>query len=182
MKEMFSRIKDIFAKPSTFFKNLREEGIKNAFLYAIVFSLFSTLMNFWIGNPNFFDILVFYGVPVYPSSFPSLILPLWVIAFLSIFITTGIIHLFIMMFGGKKGYSKTYQIMIYSSVPTWLLGWVPYVGGLIGFVYGIYLIIKGTSQVHNLSIGKAIGVYASLIAAFMLFAMIIGVIFAILAL
>lgn len=81
---------------------------------------------------------------------------------LGLFIGAGILYLLIMLIIGQSnsGYEATFRLAAYASI-TQLISWVapiPYVGGLISFLAGLYaffLIAIGVREVHATTTGKA---------------------------
>ena len=70
------------------------------------------------------------------------------------FVGVAIVHIFVLLLGGKGSYSDTYKALVYASTPSTLLGWIPLVGIVFG-LYSLYLSIKGISKLHNISMMRA---------------------------
>lgn len=86
-------------------------------------------------------------------AFMAFIAPFIVI--LGLFISTGIMHLFLMMVkGARAGFEATFRVASYS-YSTNLLNVVPFCGGLIAMVWSIVLLIIGLKEAHETSGGKA---------------------------
>jgi hypothetical protein len=88
---------------------------------------------------------------------------------LTVFISAGVLHLFLMVVGARKGYIQTFKVVCYASTPMMLLGpfglfdSVPIVGRLVitlvGLVLGIYVLVievVGVRVLHKISTGRAI--------------------------
>jgi hypothetical protein len=136
--EMILKIRDILFKPASFFKGLkREKGIKKVFKYLFILCLFSAILMFLPTHP--FLAIISLGIGLVSS-----------------FIIAAILHVWILLFGGKKGYEKTYQLYVYSSTPRFLATWI-----LLGFaIFGIKL---ETVWVYLLEIIYSVGVIYSLV-------------------
>jgi len=76
------------------------------------------------------------------------------------FIWSGIVHLCLMMLGGHKqsgsGFEGTFRAVSYSYVSS-LAQIIPFVGGLIAFVWNLVLQVIGLVRMHRTSQGKAVG-------------------------
>ena len=75
-----------------------------------------------------------------------------------VFLLTGFLHLGVLFFRGKGGIRDTFLVMLYSST-TGLFSPIPFVGLIIGTIWGLIIIIIGYKHVHQLKTGKAIGAY-----------------------
>lgn len=83
---------------------------------------------------------------------------LYFLALILSFVISGIIHIWIKIFGGKENYSKTYQIFTYSKTPGLIFSWIPILG-YITWIYEIALLTIGTHKVHGIRRTKAILMY-----------------------
>jgi len=164
-------IAKLFSKPRDFFKGIRKEKtIKDAFFINLIFGLFYCviLMIFLFLMVSFFRMFTPAGKNTFPMYILFILVAVWfVLVIIFNFIWAGILHVWILIFGGKKGYKQTYQLSIYSSIPTYLLGWFPLIG-LFASVYSVYLLIIGTQEVHGISKMKSILMYVIPIAVFAL--------------
>lgn len=87
---------------------------------------------------------------------------LFVVLFLPIFVPIllfvggGILHLILKLFGwDDASYSETVKMVGFLTT-SYAANIVPYLGGILGFCWGIFLEVVGLKKVHNLSTGKAI--------------------------
>jgi len=144
--EIVEKIKEVLLSSSDFFKKIKEEkGIGKPFIYFAILSLvFFALMT----------IPIMAKLPFYQGMTIEMIPIFYVISLISIFVSSGIIHLFIKLVGGKGDYQKTFKAMVYSSTPSLLLAWIPYIGPLFS-LWALYLAIKGVSILHDISMGRA---------------------------
>jgi len=69
------------------------------------------------------------------------------------------LHLWVYIFGGRKGITQTVLVVIYGSTPRLLLGWIPIVG-LLFALWSVVLGVLGIRELQELSTGKAIAVVA----------------------
>lgn len=70
--------------------------------------------------------------------------------FLLIAITGAMVHVFVLLVGGRGGIARTYTAIIYASTPWFLLGWIPLVCCIAG-MWTIVLAIIGTRELQGLS-------------------------------
>jgi len=161
-------IKDVLFNPIYFFENVRKQkGIKIAFLYLTILALIAVILVQTVGRflQSYTYIIV---SKIYGFSFPKpqytfgiLILMSvagYLFTLLSSFIIAGLLHIWILIFGGKADYTKTYQLYVYSLTPRFLFGWIPFISYLAWFYY-IILLIVGTQQLHGISKTRAILMY-----------------------
>jgi hypothetical protein len=174
---MLTKIKDVLMAPQKFFQRIqKEKGLKKAFIYFAILSLFSAVVGF------LFSLLM---LPLYQQILSSLSLNIptlqyssgwmilnqvigYILGLLTAFVIAGLLHAWILIFGGKAEYTKTYQLYVYSQTPSFLFGWIP-VLGIIAAVYGMALLIIGTMKLHKISKTKAILMYVIPIGLFGIF-------------
>jgi hypothetical protein len=76
-------------------------------------------------------------------------------AFVALFLVSGIVHLFLRIFSTPHGrFIGTLRVVAYSNV-THLFLLIPILGGLVSFVWQVVIVIIGTSQTHRISGGRA---------------------------
>ncbi len=71
-----------------------------------------------------------------------------------LFVQTGIIHLFVLLFRGEKGYKETFNVIAYSTAPA-LLSFIPFVG-LAAMIYTIVIQTIGIQKRQKMSLGRSI--------------------------
>jgi len=152
-KALWGTIRQVLFKPGEFFDNLEiKPSIKEPYLFylavgfpvAIVTTLFSGL----------------YRQPQQAMQMPLGILLILTIIILpiGIFITSAVMHLGVLIFGGKGGYKGSLNILAYAT-STSVFSLIPFIGGLIGAIWYVIVIIKGFKRVHNFSTTRAICAY-----------------------
>lgn len=160
------KIRTVLLHPSKFFENIKsEKGIVEAFKYTFLLNLIGLVVNLIGAFPPFSSTVdvVAMGVAVL----------LYLIGLLGLFVTSGIVHLFAMLLGGKGKYSTTYKAMAYGDTPSLLLGWIPF-AGFIFYLYALYLSIKGVSILHKISMLRAIVAILALIIIIVIISAILG--------
>lgn len=199
--DFFNIIKDIILKPKDFFAKIKKEkGIKNAFLYFLMFAVIT----------SFLSVLYFYRavsiakmpqIELIPGSIflvVMIILYILILLFtlLYTFIMSGIIHLFVLLMKGKKGFYQTFKVLVYGNTPQYLLSiitspiyiivfpkffglkqmpleffvwFIPSVIlGLLVFIYIIYLQTIGIKNLHEIPAFRAFAAVFLLPAALVL--------------
>lgn len=83
----------------------------------------------------------------------ALLMPLQ--AMMSLFFVSGIVHLFLLLFGRSKlNFAGTIRVVAFSNV-THLFQVVPLLGGLVAFVWQLWIVIIGTGRTHGISTNRA---------------------------
>ena len=150
----WDKIKYIFSDPNLFFQKVKsEDGIKNSLLmYAIIGAFFSvisyafSLMNMRSGGYGSLG-----GFGFLYSALPFVMLGVGIIM---TFAYSGLIHVIMIAFKSEGSYKDSYNAYTYSMIPFLILSVVPMVG-FFSIIYSFILMIIGTSNVHNVSKGKA---------------------------
>lgn len=79
-----------------------------------------------------------------------------IFAAIILFVMAGIRHLLVIFVigAGNAGFEATMRVQAYTFA-TRLFWWVPIIGPIAGFFYGIYLSVVGIREVHSTTTGKA---------------------------
>ena len=171
--EFIEKIKGVLTEPKAFFSGIgREKGIGPAFIYYLVLTIISAILAYIVmiftGNLSAKIMYSMMGAgELGAMADPTLIyggVMLFVMFIIGIiaalvgsFIVAAILHVWILIFGGKNKYTETYKMYVYMSTPKLLLGWIPVVK-LVIWIWGLVLLIIGTMQVHGISKKRAINV------------------------
>ena len=96
-----------------------------------------------------------------------------VLAFFILFIGSIVFalwtHIWVYAAGGRKGVMTTIKAILYSLTPFMLIGWIPYVGWVIGIIWSFILAIIGVLELQGISTGRAAaGVILSFVIAILL--------------
>jgi len=179
--DFVGKVKGFLLNPIETFKKVKEEPLGESFRYFIVLLLIYSTLNALVLSATLNTMLgsiysVYQEIPFFGSMIQSgymLSIPVFFILFLifgiiGIFIGGGVIHLGVILFGGKRGYTQTVKALLYSSTPSYLFGWIPTIGLIFG-IWAFVLEIFGIKELQDMSTGRAI-------AAIIIPALIIGVI------
>lgn len=160
-------IPDILFQPSKFFTKLKSErGFADSLTFLAVWLLFSivlsTLMGYVLMPFTNELVMELFGEEAAQEPVPwewafaiGLGYPMGL--FLS-FVSAALLHVWILIFGGRANYEKSYQLYIYSRTPDMLFGWIPVVS-FFTWIYSLYLLIVGTQKVHGIKRTTAILMY-----------------------
>ena len=169
--DIFQVIKRVVTEPTAYFRSVGKgkEQLGFAFGYFALLSLLNMLLGLLTSLMFFsaFFPLMQNMMSLLEASFPGMFTggalvrnALFSYAFwlgLS-FLWAGLLHVWILLFGGKRSYAKTYELAAYAGTPALLLGWIP-VLGFVGQMWSLILLIIGTQEVHSISRTKAILMY-----------------------
>ena len=90
--------------------------------------------------------LVFLGVMIISPLFVTMI----------IFLTSGIMHLFLLIVGaGRNGFEATFRVMAYSQAVQ-IFGLIPFIGGIIGGLWLLIVQVVGLREIHETSYFRVI--------------------------
>lgn len=160
-------IREVMTAPNTFFSTLKESGeIKGPFIYYMFMTLISTIAYlFWQTalSSSMSSLIPSMGPlggaqqsPFTPAMFPLLLFFTLALGAVSPFITAGLYHLVLLLFGeGGKGYVTTLRVILFSSTAG-ILYVIPFAGSLLAGVWSLALQAMGLSRRHDISIGKAL--------------------------
>lgn len=77
----------------------------------------------------------------------------------------------------KKDYSRTYNATFYELVPTILLGWIPFIGAVVGSIWSIVIFIHALSNQQGITKKMAILVWLLPVIVSLVIAFVIAVLF-----
>jgi hypothetical protein len=148
-KAFWGTIKCVLLKPGEFFDNFQiQASLKEPYLFYLVISWCVGIVS------------VVTGILLKPKGSPSIFksLVIFLLISIGIFIWSGILHLGVMLLGGKGGFKGTFNVLAYNTSTNIFLI-IPFVGGMISGVWGSIVGVKGFKRVHHLSTLKAIIAY-----------------------
>lgn len=168
---LIDRCKLLVTDPYGFFEQTKTEvGMGEAFRVYAFLSAFSVLIGvfmnrLFINSSTLSAFSKATGI-LLPHSLESLQSPqlMWQLIFavigyllglLIVFIGAAMLHLWIMICGGKGTYAETFRLHVYRNIPVFLVSWIPVVGAF-SWIYRVVLTIIGTHKIHGLSKRRAI--------------------------
>ncbi len=135
------KIKDLFLHPGKFFESVKGEGLKPAFVMFIVFFLISNVVSTALQPPSLLNPL---------ASLISIL-----IVFALNFFFFALMHIFVMLLGGKKGIKQTFKALMYASVPitivSTILGSAAF--GFVGAAFNVANLVSLLNPAAILAIG-----------------------------
>ncbi|NQE06639.1 hypothetical protein C5S32_12285 [ANME-1 cluster archaeon GoMg1] len=156
------RIKGFLFSPSKTFDNSKEDTLGDAFkyfvvllaIYAVLFSImvlvaFSAMA--WIVGPW----AAMLGLTAGPLLAVSMLVLSLIAGIIAVFIMGLWMHIWVYVVGGRKGVTQTIKALMYGATPSYLLGWIPFIGIIAG-IWALVVEIIGIRQLHELSTGKAV--------------------------
>jgi hypothetical protein len=165
--------------PVNTFNNVEPEPLAVALQYfaiwAVVYAILQTVMLYTVNTGFFQSLEELFGVSadtIYGIN-PVVFGVLSVLGtFAGIFVGGSWTHLFVLAFGGRRGYRNTIKALAYGYTPALLLGWIPVVGWL-SSIWALVLEIIGIRQLHGISTGRAVGAVLVSMAAVAVVAVVI---------
>jgi len=168
---VIQKVKSVITDPKGFFQKLKKEkGVGDAFVFIALLSVISLvggiIVNILMPQPQ----LEGFEQLATPLGAGAIVIASVVGYFLGLalsFVWAGILHIWIMIWGGRAPYSKTYQLAAYASTPSMLFGWIPFIGMFAG-IYALILLIMGTPKTHNISMKRSLWLYLVPVAVLIL--------------
>lgn len=154
IKAFWRTVKQVLFKPSEFFSNLELKDWYSSPLYFWLICYFGISI-----VQTIFEIL--FGKKGFGEIFITLIISL-VFSPVFIFIGAGIVHLGVLIFRGAGGFRGTFNVLAYTSA-AYLFSIIPFVGPLIGLIWGIIVAVIGFKKIHNFSTTRAILAYLGIL-------------------
>ncbi|MCW3135213.1 MAG: YIP1 family protein [Methanophagales archaeon] len=166
---ILERIRGFSFNPSKEFAAAKEDTITDAFKYyvlllailalilAIVVAVAVTAM---VSKLGLSELTLIPGLPGLGKIAPLLgagafvgIIAVGIIAALYIAVW---LHIWVYLFGGRRGLKQTTKAITYGATPCLILGWVPGPNIIIAPIWSLLLVITGVMELHELSPGMAI--------------------------
>jgi len=183
-KGIYQTFQAVLFSPEKFFRTMNfRGGFREPLAFGLLFgSIGSMLGFFWqflIMSGSLFSIsqdlisqstmsIIFLGIII--------ISPLFVI--IGIFFSSAILHLCLLLVGGgTNGFEGTFRVVTYSQA-TKMLGLLPFIGGLVGWIWRPIIQIIGLREIHETSYLRVIMAFLMPLAViFVLFILVLIAIF-----
>ncbi|HSA77965.1 MAG TPA: YIP1 family protein [Nitrospirota bacterium] len=162
---LFTTLNEVLFHPSVFFKKMPVTGgLTDPLLYALIFGMAGLIFSyFWqILLQGAMQGVMIPGMKAAPGQniFGGIVMA--VLAFLSpfliilgLFITSGILHVCLMLVrGARSGFEATFRVVAYSN-SAYIFLVVPFCGSLLAAVWAVVLTIIGLREAHETTGGKA---------------------------
>lgn len=155
---LVEKLKGLLMNPVETLQQLREEGLGNAMTYFIIILVVYAALSTIVSMAILQGILAITGTafPELGTWMPLIIFGTAIVGGLvGIFVGGAWLHLWVYVFGGRKGYLQTVKSLMYGSTPAMLLGWIPVVS-IIGAIWAFVLQILGIRELHGMTTGQAV--------------------------
>lgn len=166
---ILGRIRRFLFQPSKEFAASKEDTLTDAFKYyvpllavlALILAIVVTIVvTALVSKLGLSELTLMPGLPELSKIAPLLgagafvgIIAVGIIAALYIAVW---LHIWVYLFGGRKGLKQTVKVITYGATPCLLLGWVPGPNIIIAPIWSLLLAINGVTELHELSPGMAI--------------------------
>ena len=157
------KTKGFLLNPTESFKQVKEEDMGAALKYFVIWwliysALFAIIMGAIGGMVA--SLIPMQNIPLLGAgtgliAAVSTFMMFLIGGIIGIFIGAGIIHIGVLIVGGKKGYGQTLKALVYGGTPSYVLGWIPVVGMIAG-IWALIVEILGIKELHEVSTGRAI--------------------------
>lgn len=171
--EVLNKAKLVISRPDQLFESVKKEDLGPSFMYyAILLFVPTVAIAILLMIAGSFDNLMTYMIPwntnvpqndlvkdgmsysVLSSLGIMIAAGLYIMTLIGSFINAAIMHVFVYIVGGRKGYLNTYKAFAYANTPSMLFSWIP-IAGLVGFVWTLVLEVKGIRILHETTTGRA---------------------------
>ena len=142
----------VLCQPDQFFRNLQ---VQNSVSSPRNFFILVQFISFCVLS----CIRFLFAPPDTPMMYLIMLAIFVPVIMLSLLLISAVMHVFVMLVGGKKRFIGTFHVMAYSSV-TGFLQVIPRIGVLVSLIWGIYVGIIGLRRVHGLTVPRAVIAYA----------------------
>ncbi|MFH0967238.1 MAG: YIP1 family protein [Methanobacteriota archaeon] len=171
---LIQNVKGLLLQPVETFENLKTSSLTDSYQHYVILLIIYTVL---MGIVSMITTLMsYYDMLVHVASIPligsfmiakiELFKPIFInwsfiiVYILFLFLLFGIffkgffLHVFVILFGGEQGVTKTIQVLMYATTPFFLLGWIPYIS-IIGLIWAVVLCVIGFQKFQNIPVWKA---------------------------
>lgn len=171
---IYRTVKAVLFSPENFFSILSfQGGYKEPLAFGLLLgsigtmiSVFWHFLTIWGGNfsivesitSRFTINIIFLGIIILAPVFVAI----------NIFLTSGIIHLLLLIVrGGNNGFEATFRVVAYCQAVQ-ILGAFPFIGGLISALWLLVVLLIGIKEIHKISYLRVIIAFLIPLALFIL--------------
>lgn len=171
-KAIWETVKAVLLDPNRAFATMKREGGFGAplgfymlvyavmIVFAVVYNiLFHGAMLAMIPKeargPTMSDLMAMTGLGAFLYVILAIFLPPMIVLFK--FITSGVLHLSLMICSGaKQPFETTFRTACYAMGAGAALSIIPICGGSIGFLWGVVCLCMGLAKTHEINVGRAV--------------------------
>lgn len=149
------RVKGFFLTPVEAFAKAKGDDAGSVLTYLAILVAIDAILSAIV------SVFLIAATPAYAKVLGGITGPVFIFLFVLVgeFIITLIfgawLHLWVYVFGGRKGIMETLKATIYSSTPRLILGWIPYLG-IIFSLWSLVLCVIGVRDLHEMPPVKAV--------------------------
>jgi len=152
LENFVEKVKGFLMSPTETFQDSRDDGFGEAFVYClatlvIYAALNSAMIAFGFAN--------FAGTPLGLADAGASFIGIIIGGILCILIVAILMHIFIVIVGGRKGIEQTFKVVFYAMTPGFLFGWIPVIG-IIANLWSLVLEVIGIRELHEISTARAV--------------------------
>lgn len=149
------KTKGFLLKPVETFQQAKNDETGTVFTYFAALLLVNAVLSALVAAEGFGGMEKITGL-TFGLAFPVLVFFMVLVGgFIATLVFAAWIHLWVYLFGGRKGIMQTIKAILYGNTPRLLFGWIPFVG-IVFAVWSLILGILGIRELQELSTGKAV--------------------------
>ncbi len=171
---LVERVKGFLMNPVESFQKARGDTLGDTFTYFIIllviYAILASIVSWVMGQAVQSLFPGFQGMG--GMALPILFVATIVGGIVGAFIGGAWLHLWVYIFGGRKGIVQTIKTVMYGLTPTYVIGWIPIIS-IIGAIWSFILFILGVREMQEISTGRAIvAVVIAIVIPIIIFALI----------
>ena len=156
------KIKGFLVNPVETFQKVKDENLETVLKYfvvlAVIFSILWAII--FAAKASAMTSMIPIKMPFMGASAGGLVavtmfIGCLILLIIRLFIGATIVHIFVHLLGGGKGYTQTVKAIGYGMTPSLLLGWIPFIGIIAG-IWALIVKIIGIRELQEMSTGKAV--------------------------
>jgi hypothetical protein len=162
--DYFGLMKGFLLSPVETFQEVRDTDLGDSLKYYLILLVINAVLSAIVGIAmvsaiwmTFSGVFEQMGLPLPAIAGAGVVLfaiVMIIVQFVFVFIAAAWLHLFVYLFGGRKGYLQTLKSVTFGSTPAMLFGWIPFIGMLAG-IWSFALEILGIRELQEMTTGKA---------------------------
>lgn len=177
---ILEKIRGFMFNPSQAFRKVRDEEAGETVTYLLVLAVFYAIMSTLLTAIEVFVHPFVMFTPLGPGAAEPLLFISWIVVILVITMLMAVffglwLHIWVYLLGGRKGVWQTEKSVFYNLTPTFLIGWIPLIGPLVGMVWSVIIGVIGIKELHDMSDMKsAIAVVLAVVVASVIGVLLLG--------
>lgn len=162
--EYLEMIQGFVLSPAETFRKVKDTSTSDTLVYFLALVVINTVLTIPVMLLTFpsmgtvfvgmFQQLGFGTLTAFGNVLFALMMIIGSLVFL--FIGSAWVHLWVYLFGGRKGYRETLKALAFGDTPALLFGWVPLVGMLAG-IWSLVISVLGIRELQEISTNRALG-------------------------